>query len=112
MKMEIFLARTILVPVLAVGLSAIASPAQEAQMKGEKSVSVTGCLQKGDEAGEYSITGADGNRYGLRSKTVDLSKHVGHKVIVTGTNEEKEKNGGEYADLLVTNLKMVSESCQ
>jgi hypothetical protein len=48
---------------------------------------------------------------------------VGHKVTVTGTqmreeNEESEKKeakepgGGEYADLRVTNLKMVSDSCK
>ena len=80
-------------------------------------------MQKGDEAGEYSITSEDGKRYGLRSKSVGLSKHVGHKVTVTGTqmreeNEENEKKeakesgGGEYADLRVTNLKMVSDSCK
>ena len=75
-----------------------------------KAVTVTGCLQKGDEAGEYSITSEDGKRYGLRSKTVGLAKHVGHKVTVTGTQvgeeseekEQKEKGGGEYADLRVT----------
>ena len=83
-------------------------------------MTVTGCLQKGDEAGEYSITGEDGKRYGLRSKSVDLSKHMGHKVTVTGTkmreeNEEKEKKEAgeaEYADLRVTNIKHISESCQ
>jgi hypothetical protein len=42
------------------------------------------------------ITGEDGKRYGLRSTTVDLSKHMGHKVTETCTkmreeNEEKEK---------------------
>jgi len=107
---------------VALSFDSIALNAQEAQTKakGGSSVSVTGCLQKGDEAGEYSITGADGKRYGLRSKKVDLSKHLGHKVTVTGTkmreeNEEKEKNeagGGEYADLSVTELRMVSEGCQ
>ena len=83
-------------------------------------MTVTGCLQKGDEAGEYSITGEDGKKYGLHSKAVDLSKHLGHKVTVTGTkmreeNEEKEKHeagGGEYADLRVTSVKHISESCQ
>jgi len=81
---------------------------------------VTGCLQKGDEAGEYSITCEDGKRYGLRSKTVGLAKHVGHKVTVTGTQvreeseekEQKEKGGGEYSDLRVTTLKMISEGCK
>ena len=96
--------------------------AQENQTKAKsgKSVTVTGCLQKGDEAGEYAITGDDGKRSGLRSKSVDLSKHLGHTVTITGTkmreeNEEKEKKeagGGEYAHLGVSDLKMVSESCK
>jgi len=102
------------------GLSSLRA-AQENQSKATgKETTVTGCLQKGDEAGEYSITSEDGKRYGLRSKTVSLSKHVGHKVTVTGTqvrevNEEKEKKesgGGEYADLRVTSLKMISEGCK
>jgi len=105
--------------------------AQE-QEKGEQasagsnhSMTVTGCLQKGDEAGEYSITD-DGKTYGLRSKSVDLSKHVGHKVSVTGTmkaeseagerSETSEKNEAketkEAGDIRVSNLKMISESCQ
>ena len=45
------------------------APKSNAQEKsaGTKTT-VTGCLQKGDEPGEYSITGEDGKRYGLRSK--------------------------------------------
>ncbi len=116
-------AKYILASVLALGLGSLAWTTQENQTKtkGGKSVTVTGCLQKGDEAGEYSVTGEDGKRYGLRaSNNVDLSKHLGHKVTVTGTkmrekNEEKEKNeggGGEYADLRVTNIKHISESCK
>ena len=57
--------------------------AQEKSASGKKTV--TGCLQKGDEADEFSITGEDGKTYGLRSSAVDLSKHLGHKVTVTGT---------------------------
>ena len=89
---------------------------------------VTGCLQKGDEPGEFSITGADGKTWGLRSKTVKLDQHVGHQVTVTGSahresktaeKAEEQKEGQmekasekqEYGDLNVTSLKMVSESC-
>jgi hypothetical protein len=81
--------------------------------------SVTGCLQKGDEANEYSITGANGKMYGLMSSKIDLSKHVGHKVRVTGmVKPEKGESaaaGGnekEAADIEVTHLKMISTSCQ
>ena len=88
---------------------------------------VTGCLQKGDAAGEFSIAGEDGKLWGLRSSTVKLEDHVGHKVTVAGTvsgeskaEEKKEKKEGEvenaaqkeeYRDLRVTSLKMISDSC-
>lgn len=110
-----------------VGKSTLTAQEQE---KGEQastgsSTTVTGCLQKGNEAGEYSIT-ENGKTYGLRSQSVDLSKHVGHKVSVTGTmkpeseagerTEASEKNEAKEAkeagDIRVTNLKMISESCQ
>lgn len=90
-----------------------------------RKTTVTGCLQRGDEAGEYSITGEDGKTYGLRSKSVKLSQHLGHKVTVTGTlrpesaekekgeAEEHEKNEtAEAGDIRVTDLKMVSDKCQ
>jgi len=122
MKMKTRWASYILALVFALSFGSLAGAAQEKKTS-DKGVTVTGCLQKGDEAGEYSITSEDGKRYGLRSKTVGLSKHVGHKVTVTGTqmreeNEEnegkeaKESGGGEYADLRVTNLKMVSDACK
>ena len=81
-----------------------------------KPVTVTGCLQKGDEAGEYSIKSADGKAYGLRSTTVKLANHLNHKVTVTGKTvkeNEKEKNENEeHEHLNVTNLKMVRNSCK
>jgi hypothetical protein len=111
--------------VLALSLGSGALAAQEDQTKAtkRKAITVTGCLQKGDEAGEYAITSDDGKRYGLHSKAVDLSKHVGHKVTVTGTKmheaneekkeqEKKEAGGTEYADLHVTDVKHISESCK
>ena len=89
---------------------------------------VTGCLQKGDEANEFAITGEDGKTYGLRSSSVDFSKHLGHKVTVTGTlkpesyekekGEKKEtevreqKGSAEVGNVTVTNLTMVSDSCK
>ena len=123
MRLTTTWAKYVLACVLALGLGSLAWTTQENQTKTKaaKSVTVTGCLQKGDEAGEYSVTGEDGKHYGLRgSNSVDLSKHLGHKVTVTGTkmreeNEKKEKNeagGGDYADLRVTNIKHLSESCK
>jgi len=97
--------------------------AQEKSASGKKTV--TGCLQKGDEADEFSLTGEDGKTYGLRSSAVDLSKHLGHKVTVTGmlkaesyekekgeTEENEKKEAVEAGNIRVTNLKMVSDACK
>jgi len=103
--------------------NAYAAPAQG------KAMSVTGCLVKGDEPNEFSITGANGKTYGLRSSSVNLSEHVGHKLTVKGTvkkegdedekneAEEQEKNerksgSKETADLNVTAVKMISNTCK
>src|ERR1700674_4017461 len=89
---------------------------------------VTGCLQKGDEPGEFSITGQDGRTWGLRSSSVKLEQHVGHQVTVTGSahreskaqeKAEEKKEGQmenaagkeEYGHLRVTSLKMVRDTC-
>ncbi|HEX6805814.1 MAG TPA: hypothetical protein VF133_19215 [Terriglobales bacterium] len=111
--------------VFAFALGAYVTPSASAQKMAGSKTTVTGCLQKGDEAGEYSITGEDGKTYGLRSKTVKLSQHLGHKVTVTGTlrpesaekergeaEEHEKKEAAEAGDIRVTALKMVSDKCQ
>ncbi len=100
--------------------------AQEKQTEkpAEETKTVTGCLQKGDEAGEFSIAGEDGKMWGLHSTTVKLEDHIGHKVTLVGTaggesKAEEKKEGAvvqasqkkEYGDIRVTSLKMVSDSC-
>src|SRR5215471_4792904 len=121
------LVRLLALLAFALALGVYISPRASAQEKaaGGKTT-VTGCLQKGDEPGEYSITGEDGETYGLRSKAVNLSQHLGHKVTITGTlrpesaekekgeaaEEHEKKEAAEAGDIQVTNLKMVSDSCK
>lgn len=130
-----------LVPVLLLCLCPGTLHAQETQekqeSKAEKKAShspktVTGCLQKGDEPDEFTITGEDGKTWGLRSGgKVNLAEHIGHKVTITGSpiheskaQEKKEKaeekqegkmekaaQKQEYGDLRVSSVKMVSDSC-
>ena len=89
-----------------------------------KAKTVTGCLQKGDQPDQFSITGEDGKSWDLRSNTVKLADHVGHQVTVTGSPtreakaEEKKEGQVEKAagkeqlgEVRVTSLKMVSQSC-
>lgn len=119
--------------VLALSLWSVAAQYQtepQKETKG-KTVTVTGCLQKGDQEGEFSIAGSDGRKYGLRSTaSINLAEHVGHTVTVTGTKThpskpetgkaesskaEAGKTGGgkgQTANLEVTDLKMVSETCK
>lgn len=118
-----------LATVLAIGLCSFTAQAQTSRSRRGQAaegqqVTVTGCLQKGDEPDEFSITGNNGRTYGLRSTSVKLADHVGHQVTVTGTTtreeesekaeqkESKKEGEREYADVNVTNLKMVSESCK
>lgn len=100
---------------------------KQAEKPAKETKTVTGCLQKGDEAGEFSIVGDDGKAWDLRSSTVKLEDHVGHKVTVTGaasgeskaeTKTEKKEGAvenaaqkAEYRDLRVTSVKMISDSC-
>jgi len=95
---------------------------QSQKERGGSAVTVTGCLAAGDSANEYSIKDASGKTFALKSSRVNLKPHVGHQVSVTGTtmkeDESKEKHEGaaakaeEREHLQVTDLKMVSTSCQ
>lgn len=90
-----------------------------------KSVTVTGCLSKGDSPNEFNLTGENGQKYELRSDSVSLSEHVGHKVEVTGTTaketavEEKEEKGEHHESeeqegthLRVSKIQHLSASCK
>lgn len=90
---------------------------------------LTGCLQKGEDANEYNLMGQDGSTWEVKSDSVDLASHVGHTVTITGavahptmhgmkedTKKEAQEHGMDRSDtehghLTVTNLSMVSESC-
>jgi hypothetical protein len=95
----------------------------------KKTRTLSGCLQKTDEANEYKLTTAKGATWEIKSDTVKLDEHVGHSVTITGVvsnaavhgakedakDEAKEhgmaKSSTEHGHMTVTNLKMVSESC-
>ena len=90
---------------------------------------LSGCLQKSDDANEYKLTTAKGGTWEIKSDAVKLDEHVGHTVTLTGVvsnasmhgakedakDEAKEhgvaKNSTEHGHMTVTNLKMLSESC-
>jgi len=91
---------------------------------GGPAMSVTGCLKQGSEKNGYYVTSRDGKVYELSGKA-DFSKHVNHTVTVAGhemmmskeheakveEQEKSEASGKPYADIHVTALKHVSDSC-
>ena len=113
----------ILLPLAVFGQSG-AAIGQSGSSMSSQDVSATGCLQKGQETGGYYLTDETGKTWELMGS--GLSAHVGHKVTVSGTQvqaskshetkvesaEKAEAAGNQHSDLKVTDVKMVSESCQ
>ena len=91
---------------------------------------ITGCLMKGDSAGEFLLKGTDGSTWEVRSTKVGLAEHMGHTVTATGVvsnaklhnmkedTQEAVKDSGiteknkEHGHLTITKVKMVSDSCK
>jgi hypothetical protein len=91
---------------------------------------LTGCLQNGENANEYLLTTKKGSTWEVKSDNVKLDQHVGHTVTITGVvshakmhgmkedakEEAKEhgmdKNATEHGHMTVTDLTMVSDTCQ
>jgi hypothetical protein len=95
----------------------------------KKTRTLTGCLQKSDDANEYKLTTSKGATWEIKSDTVKLEEHVAHTITITGVvsnatlhgvkedtkAEAKEhgmdKDSTEHGHMTVTSLKMVSDSC-
>lgn len=96
----------------------------------KKTRTLTGCLQKGEDANEYNLTAKGGGTWEIKSDSVKLDEHVGHTVKVVGVvsnatmhgmkedakEEMKEhgmdKHATESGHMTVTHLTMVSDTCQ
>jgi hypothetical protein len=96
----------------------------------QKTRTLTGCLQKSADADEYQLTTKAGGTWEIKSDSVKLGPHAGHTVMVTGVvsnatlhglkedtkSETREhginKSSTEHGHMTVTNLKMVSTSCE
>lgn len=106
-------------------LSGLSSAQDNMSMGGGKaSMSATGCLKQGTNPDGFYLMGQDGKMYELMGP--GLSAHVNHTVTVTGhqvtlshaqeekkeATEKTEAGGKPYVDMKVSNIKMVSESCQ
>ena len=127
------LSRLLLCVVLA-GLTTAWAIAQDsdtdAKSKGEVR-SITGCVTKGPSAKEFLLTASDGSSWEVRNNNaINLTSHLGHTVEVKGVvshskmhNMKEDAKGAandagmknnktEHGHLKVTDVRMVSDSCQ
>jgi ABC-type sugar transport system substrate-binding protein len=90
---------------------------------------ITGCLSQGDSANEFVLTANDGSTWEVRSSSVPLANHVGHTVSAVGAVNNStahnlkedakdaahdtgmKKDNTEHGHLTVTDVTMVSDSC-
>jgi hypothetical protein len=127
--MKVKIAMAFLALFVFAGAAAQATAQDTTKTTHKKTRTLTGCLQKGDDANEYKLTTTKGGTWEIKSDSVKLENHVSHTVTITGVvsnatmhgakedvkDEAKEhgmdKNSTEHGHMTVTYLKMVSESC-
>lgn len=122
----------ILLVLIVAGLSTTWLMAQNSSdTKGKSDTrTITGCLSKGDSANEFMLTGRDGSTWEVRSSAVSLADHVGHEVSATGVvknntahnlkedtkdaaaDAHMKKDNTEHGHMTITDVQMVSDSCQ
>jgi len=91
---------------------------------------ITGCVSQGDNSKEFLLTANDGSTWEVRSSAVSLADHVGHTVSATGVvknatahnlkedakdaaaDAHMKKDTTEHGHMTITDVKMVSDSCQ
>jgi len=102
----------------------------DAKSKGEVR-SITGCVTKGPSATEFLLTASDGSTWEAHNNNaIDLTSHLGHTIKAKGvvsntkmhnmkedakgaaTDAGMKKHSAEHGHLKVTDVSMVSESCQ
>ena len=128
--MKVNVAMALLALLLFAGTAGRAAAQDTPSTTHNKTRTLTGCLQKGDDANEYKLTTAKGSTWELKRNGHRLSNHVGHTVTITGVVSNAELHGAkedakaeakehgmdkdstEHGHMKVTNLKMVSDSCK
>lgn len=128
--MKVKIAMAALIFLLFTGIASQAAAQDATKTTHKKTRTLTGCLQKAEDAKEYNLTTKDGGTWEVKSDSVKLASHVGHTMTITGVvsnatlhgvkedakSEAKEhgvdKDSTEHGHMTVTNAKMVSDSCQ
>jgi len=128
--MKFKIAMTFLVLFIFASTAGLATAQDTTKTTHKKTRTLSGCLQKAEDANEYNLTTAKGGTWEIKSDSVKLGDHVGHTVRITGVvsnaamhgvkedakDAAKEhgmgKNSTEHGHLTATNLTMVSDTCK
>ncbi len=100
-----------------IGFGLFATSATQAQTPVPKhaseTINATGCLARTDRAHQYSLTDDSGRTFELVADNgVNMHKHVGQKVMITGTETKRKKGEREGVEYLrVNQVKRVNSSC-
>ncbi len=112
------------------GAAGMATAQDTTKTTHKKTRTLTGCLQEGEDANEYNLAAKGGGTWELKSDSVKLDEHVGHRVKIVGVvsnatahgmkedvKEEMKEHGmdkhtAERGHMTVTHLNMVSDTCQ
>jgi hypothetical protein len=129
MLMDHNIAKVVIALFLLMGAVGLAAAQDTIKTTHKTTRTLTGCLQKASDAGEYNFTTKDGGTWEIKSDSVKLAPHVGHTVKIVGVvsnamahgekedmkDEMKEhgmdKNTAEHGHLTVTDLTMISDTC-
>ena len=127
--MKLKIAMTVVALFVFTSTAGLAAAQDTTKTTHKKTRTLTGCLQKSDDANEYKLTTSKGATWEIKSDTVKLEEHVAHTITITGVvsnatlhgvkedtkAEAKEhgidKDSTEHGHMTVTYLKMVSDSC-
>src|SRR6202171_1540174 len=127
--MKLKIAMTVVALFVFTSTAGLAAAQDTTKTTHKKTRTLTGCLQKSDDANEYKLTTEKGATWEIKSDTVKLEDHVAHTITITGVvsnatlhgakedtkAEAKEhgmdKDSTEHGHMTVTSLKMVSDSC-
>ena len=128
--MKVKIAMAFLALFMIAGSAGLAAAQNTTETTHKKTRTLTGCLQKGDDANEYKLATAKGGTWEIKSDSLKLGDHVAHTVTITGVvsnatlhgakedtkAEAKEhgvdKDSTEHGHMTVTNLKMISDTCK
>lgn len=84
----------------------------------------SGCLQKGSNGNDYTLTAQDGSTWTLTSNAMNLDTYVGKQVTVAGTDrqsaghhlkrvsQEANSSASQHGPMDVLDLVVDHESCQ